>query len=63
MNETDDGDRTPHLTRDGPRDGGASCPVCGGALVPGLWRCVRCGFTYCPGCEPANLAHPPVEDD
>jgi hypothetical protein len=29
------------------------CPVCGGHFVPlgGLWRCTRCSFTTCEGCE------------
>jgi hypothetical protein len=30
-----------------------SCPVCSGPLVPlrGAFRCVRCSFTICEGCE------------
>jgi hypothetical protein len=30
------------------------CPMCGGGLVPlrGQWRCSRCYFTLCVGCEP-----------
>jgi hypothetical protein len=30
------------------------CPMCGGGLVPlrGLWRCSRCYFALCAGCEP-----------
>ena len=29
------------------------CPVCSGALVPlrGHYRCARCYFTICAGCE------------
>ena len=32
------------------------CPMCGGGLVPlrGLWRCSRCYFALCAGCEPAT---------
>lgn len=30
------------------------CPACGAALVPlrGQWRCSRCYFMLCAGCEP-----------
>jgi hypothetical protein len=30
------------------------CPVCGGGLIPlrGQWRCSRCYFALCAGCEP-----------
>jgi hypothetical protein len=30
-----------------------ACPVCGGGLVPlrGQWRCSRCFFALCVGCE------------
>lgn len=30
------------------------CPVCGATLVPmrGQYRCSRCYFALCPGCEP-----------
>jgi hypothetical protein len=30
------------------------CPVCGGVLVPmrDAWRCSRCYFSLCAGCEP-----------
>jgi hypothetical protein len=33
--------------------GPAPCPVCDGALVPlrGQYRCARCSFTVCAGCE------------
>jgi hypothetical protein len=33
---------------------GYPCPVCGGSLVPtrAAWRCRRCSFTLCAGCEP-----------
>ena len=32
---------------------GVACPFCDGVLVPwgGSYRCVRCCFTICPGCE------------
>jgi hypothetical protein len=34
------------------------CPMCGGVLVPlrGQWRCSRCYFMLCAGCEP-GLGH------
>jgi hypothetical protein len=30
------------------------CPACGGMLVPmrSAWRCSRCYFSLCAGCEP-----------
>ncbi len=30
------------------------CPVCGGVLVPlrSTWRCLRCHYSLCAGCEP-----------
>jgi hypothetical protein len=30
-----------------------TCPVCTGLLIPlgELWRCSRCCFTLCEGCE------------
>jgi hypothetical protein len=33
-----------------------SCPMCGGGLVPmrGTWRCSRCYFALCAGCEPGS---------
>jgi hypothetical protein len=32
---------------------GVACPFCEGDLVPvrGAYRCVRCCFSICPGCE------------
>jgi hypothetical protein len=32
------------------------CPVCNGALVElrGQYRCARCLFTFCVGCEAAD---------
>jgi hypothetical protein len=34
-----------------------TCPCCDGVLVPlrGAYRCVRCCFSICPGCEVAGL--------
>jgi hypothetical protein len=34
--------------------GALVCPMCGAALVPlrGQWRCSRCYFALCAGCEP-----------
>jgi hypothetical protein len=39
------------------------CPVCSGALVPlhNLYRCSRCFYTLCAGCEPVE-ARPAPED-
>lgn len=42
----------------GVRQQAALCPMCGGAaLTPqrGAWRCTRCGFSLCVGCEPEML--------
>jgi hypothetical protein len=35
------------------RGSGQACPMCGGGLVPlrGAWRCSRCYFALCVGCE------------
>jgi hypothetical protein len=44
MSETDDREQD-HLTHHGSHGEGPPCPQCGGALVPGLWRCGRCGFS------------------
>jgi hypothetical protein len=32
---------------------GVACPFCDGVLVPlrGEYRCMRCCFRICPGCE------------
>lgn len=45
--------------------GGQPCPYCGGALVPlrGTWRCDRCGFQLCQGCEAGDAVGSPVESD
>jgi hypothetical protein len=36
------------------------CPVCGGALVPlrGHFRCSRCFFSACAGCEADHAPEP-----
>jgi hypothetical protein len=41
-----------------------ACPVCGAALVPmrSLWRCSRCCFSLCAGCEPVASAPSRDED-
>jgi hypothetical protein len=41
------------------------CPACGAALVPlrGQWRCSRCYFTWCVGCEVLTGQEQPREDD
>jgi hypothetical protein len=33
------------------------CPVCGGPLIPlrGQYRCSRCLFSLCVGCEPEEV--------
>jgi hypothetical protein len=42
-----------------------TCPVCTGPLLPqrGAWRCSRCCFTLCDGCEgePTDVYYGPVE--
>ena len=36
------------------------CPACGARLVPlrGQWRCSRCYFMLCAGCEPVMQYEP-----
>jgi hypothetical protein len=36
-----------------PTCGQQTCPVCMGVLIPvgGAWRCSRCCFAFCEGCE------------
>jgi hypothetical protein len=36
-----------------PARRGVACPFCDGMLVPlrGEFRCLRCCFSICPGCE------------
>jgi hypothetical protein len=43
-----------------PSCGQPPCPVCGGALVPlrGQFRCTRCFFSACAGCEAEGVAEP-----
>jgi hypothetical protein len=45
-----------------PRGDHPSCPVCGGGLIPlrGNWRCGRCSFALCAGCDPSLFC--PVGD-
>ena len=33
------------------------CPLCNGSLVPlnSSYRCLRCCYHHCSGCEPADL--------
>jgi hypothetical protein len=43
---------------------GIACPFCDGVLVPrgGTFRCLRCSFSICTGCEdvaPLDCAGPP----
>lgn len=39
---------------------GMACPVCGATLIPlrGQWRCSRCYFMLCVGCEPIVCQEP-----
>ena len=47
-----------------PRTKAQACPVCGGVLVPlrGQWRCSRCQFSLCVGCE-VGLGQESADDD
>ena len=40
------------------------CPACGGALVPihTAWRCSRCYFSLCAGCESVLITDPAEEE-
>jgi hypothetical protein len=41
------------------------CPICGGGLVPlrGTWRCARCSFLLCVGCDPGVFCAVAEADD
>jgi hypothetical protein len=41
--------------------GGVACPFCDGILVPQResFRCPRCGFSICPGCEDPGVLDSP----
>ena len=41
------------------------CPVCGGGLIPlrGTWRCGRCSFVLCVGCDPGLYCPAPHADE
>jgi hypothetical protein len=41
------------------------CPVCSGPLVPmrGNYRCCRCFFSLCVGCEVVEVAGPADVED
>jgi hypothetical protein len=43
----------------------AHCPVCNGVLIPlrGNYRCARCYFSLCAGCEPLEVPDPSEEQD
>jgi hypothetical protein len=47
-----------------PRSEHPPCPVCGGGLVPlrGDWRCARCSFALCAGCDPSLFCPAPSAD-
>jgi hypothetical protein len=36
------------------------CPLCSGALIalPSAYRCTRCCYHHCVGCEPSDAAAP-----
>jgi hypothetical protein len=40
-----------------PVSGAPACPVCGAPLAPtrDAWRCTRCFYTLCAGCEPGAV--------
>ena len=40
------------------KEGQPCCPVCLGGLIPqrGAWRCVRCGFSLCVGCDSSPMS-------
>jgi hypothetical protein len=42
----------------------AGCPACGAAMIPlrGQWRCSRCYFMLCHGCEPAAVQAEPARE-
>jgi hypothetical protein len=52
--------RTCPTRDDRPHEGtvarGVTCPFCDGVLVPqrDAYRCLRCGFSICPGCDVAS---------
>jgi hypothetical protein len=50
-------------TSDTPRVAVQLCPICGGTLAPlrNVWRCSRCYFSLCIGCEGETAAPAPQE--
>ena len=48
-----------------PRVDQPPCPVCGGGLIPlrGNWRCGRCFFALCAGCDPSLFCAPSNDDN
>lgn len=48
-----------------PAQPGPQCPVCGGTLVPlrGFWRCTRCAYLLCVGCEAGHATGSADSDD
>jgi hypothetical protein len=54
-------DRETPRARDSPRsEGEPPCPVCEGPLIPlrGVFRCSRCYFSLCLGCEAGETLNP-----
>ena len=49
---------TARMNEEPARREGQACPFCGGVLIPlgAAWRCGRCGFALCVGCEPIGPA-------
>ena len=43
---------------------GPPCPLCNGQLVPlhGAYRCARCSFILCAGCETSPSCGTPPDD-
>jgi hypothetical protein len=42
---------------DNSRRTGVTCPYCDGTLIPlsGAFRCMRCCFSICPGCDDPGI--------
>jgi hypothetical protein len=56
---------TAERSREGVARRGPHCPICTGVLVPlrEAYRCSRCFFTLCFGCEAPSLAQCPLPED
>ncbi len=51
--------------RETPNSRPSTCPVCGGPCTPTRdgFRCARCHFSLCVGCEPGDRPEPADGDD